>query len=80
MEKLNSHFTVSASDVRGFSKAIEQSKGKPIAVLNHNKVQGYIVPAEAVRPIEYASQADVTSALDETLVQDEAILERLQNR
>ncbi len=80
VQKLKSLFTVSASDVRGFTKAIELSGGEPVAVLHHNKVQGYIVPAEAVSPIEYASQTDVDLAVNEIFEQDKAILEQLKDR
>ena len=80
MQKLNTPFTVSASEIRGFSKAIEKSHGQPVAVLNHNKVQGYIVPAEAIQPIEYASTREADVALQAILQSDQQILEHLKDQ
>ena len=80
MEKVLAHLTVSASDVRGVSKTIEKANGQPVAVLNHKKVQGYIVPAEAVQPIVYAHQDDIDKATDKILKRDAESVRRLKDR
>jgi len=80
MQKVLAHLTVSASDVRGVSKTIENANGQPVAVLNHNKIQGYIVPAEAVKPIVYARQDDVNRATDKILKRDAEIIKHLKDR
>ena len=80
VRKINTKLVVSATEVRGFSKAVEQSNGEPVCVMSHNKPIGYIVPVEAVQPIRYVSDADFDEALETIVSEDKEILERLKDR
>ena len=39
---------VGLTDLREPRKVIEQANGEPVAIMNRNEVEGYLVPASAV--------------------------------
>ena len=47
MESVLARYSASISELKkNPSSLIEQSKGEPIAILNHNKPTAYLIPAE----------------------------------
>jgi antitoxin StbD len=46
MQRIESNIAISVSDLKKNPSAVfDQSGGAPVAVLNHNRVMGYMVPA-----------------------------------
>jgi antitoxin StbD len=46
MQRIESNIAISVSDLKKNPSAVfEQSAGQAVAVLNHNRVMGYMVPA-----------------------------------
>lgn len=47
MDTLYANYTVSVTELkRNFANILEKADGEPIAVLNHNKPEAYLVPAK----------------------------------
>ena len=66
MEDLITNKTVSLTELRDPGAVIRKTGGKPVAVLNRNKLVGYFVPAAAVEKVSFeaASHDEVLSAMD----------------
>lgn len=66
MEILLTNQTASLTELRDPKKVIEQAGGKPVAILNRSKLEGYFVPASAVDKISFepAEEKDVLSTLE----------------
>ncbi len=46
MQRVEANIAISVSDLKKNPSAVfERSAGEPVAVLNHNRVMGYMVPA-----------------------------------
>jgi antitoxin StbD len=46
MQRVETNIAISVSDLKKNPSAVfEQAGGEPVAVLNHNRVMGYMVPA-----------------------------------
>ena len=65
MEHLLTNKTASLTELRDPKKVIEAAGGKPVAILNRNQLEGYIVPASAVDKISFeaAPHEDVMEVL-----------------
>jgi len=65
MEQLLTNKIASLTELRDPKKVIEQAGGKPVAILNRNQLEGYFVPASAVRKIQFetAKQDEVLTAI-----------------
>lgn len=65
MEHLLTNKTASLTELRDTKKVIEQSGGKPVAILNRNQLEGYFVPASAVGKLSYApaEEGEVNAAM-----------------
>lgn len=47
MENIHAHISVSVTELkRSFSAILTAAQGHPVAVLNHNKPEAYLVPAQ----------------------------------
>ncbi len=66
METLITNKTASLTELRDPGAVIRKAGGKPVAVLNRNKLVGYFVPVAAVEKVSFeaASHAEVLSAMD----------------
>ena len=53
MQNLLTNKTASLTELRNPKKVIDQAGGKPVAILNREKVEGYFVPASAVDKISF---------------------------
>lgn len=65
MEDLLTNKTASITEFRDPGKVIAKAGGKPVAVLNRNRVVGYFVPVEAVEKLSFepASDNDIKTIL-----------------
>ena len=65
MEHLLTNKTASLTELRDPKRVIEQAGGKPVAILNRNKLEGYFVPASAVGKlsVEPAESDEVMAVL-----------------
>jgi len=48
MQNLLTNKTASLTELRNPKKVIKQAGGKPVAILNRDRLEGYFVPASAV--------------------------------
>ena len=53
MQSLLTNKTASLTELRNPKKVIEQAGGKPVAILNRDRLEGYFVPASAVEKLSY---------------------------
>ncbi len=65
MQNLLTNKTISLTELRDPRKMISEAGGRPVAILNRNKVEGYFVPASAVEKLTFepANNSEVASAL-----------------
>ena len=66
MDTLITNKTASLTELRDPSSVIQKAGGKPVAILNRNKLVGYFVPAAAVEKVSFeaASHEEVLIAID----------------
>ena len=53
MQNLLTNKTASLTELRNPKKVIEQAGGKPVAILNRDRLEGYFVPASAVEVLSF---------------------------
>jgi len=53
MQSLLTNKTASLTELRNPKKIIDQAGGKPVAILNRDKLEGYFVPASAVEKLSF---------------------------
>jgi hypothetical protein len=53
MQNLLTNKTASLTELRNPKKVIKQAGGKPIAILNRDRLEGYFVPASAVEILNF---------------------------
>jgi hypothetical protein len=53
MQNLLTNKTASLTELRNPKKVIKQARGKPIAILNRDHLEGYFVPASAVDVLSF---------------------------
>ncbi|MBL4867402.1 MAG: hypothetical protein JKY67_13635 [Pseudomonadales bacterium] len=82
MERLLTNITASLTELRDTKKLIEQSGGKPVAILNRNQLEGYFVPAAAVGKVNFepAEHADVMTAMKRRKSKLQPTLKYLQDK
>jgi antitoxin StbD len=67
MQRIHARSTVSISDLKkNPSGVISQSKGEPVAILNHNRPTAYLVPAATFEAIlEHLDDVDLAQLVRE---------------
>ena len=83
MERLNTPYIASITELREPMKVLEAAKGRPVAILKNNKQIATLVPSgdeESHSSPTSASSEEVMEALRLTRSQDEPILEYLRTR
>ncbi len=55
MQNLLTNKTASLTELRNPKKVIKQAGGKPVAILNRDRLEGYFVPASAVEKLSFAA-------------------------
>ena len=53
MQNLLTNKTASLTELRNPKKVIKQAGGKPVAILNRDRLEGYFVPASAVEILNF---------------------------
>ena len=53
MQNLLTNKTASLTELRNPKKVIKQAGGKPVAILNRDRLEGYFVPASAVEILKF---------------------------
>ena len=53
MQSLLTNKTASLTELRNPKKVIDQAGGKPVAILNRDRLEGYFVPASAVEKLSF---------------------------
>ena len=71
MQRIESNIAISVSDLKKNPSAVfDQSGGQAVAVLNHNRVMGYMVPAAVYEAmIERLDDADLARIAKDRLDQ-----------
>lgn len=82
MEDLLTNKTASLTEFRDPKSVIKKAGGKPVAILNRNKLEGYFVPASAVHKIsfELADSDEVDRAIAESITRNQPILDYLKDK
>ncbi len=82
METILAHKTASLTEFRDPAKVIREAGGQTIAIMNRSNVVGYFVPKDRVgkRQFKYADSASVQKHLEQSLKDNKAILEYLQDK
>jgi hypothetical protein len=82
MEKLLTTKTVSLTELRDPAKVLASAGDSPVAVLNRNKVVGYLVPNSAVDQIdlEMVDGIEVQKTVDVSIKRNKAVLRYLQDK
>ena len=53
MHNLLTNKTASLTELRNPKKVIDQAGGKPVAIMNRDRLEGYFVPAAAVEKLSF---------------------------
>ena len=82
MEKLLTTKTVSLTELRDPAKVLANAGDSPVAVLNRNKVVGYLVPNSAVdqTDLEMVDGIEVQKTVDVSIKRNKAVLRYLQDK
>ncbi len=82
MEKLLTNKTASLTEFRDPKSVIKKAGGKPVAILNGNKLEGYFVPASAVHKISFklADADKVDAATAESISENRPTLDYLKDK
>ena len=82
MENLLTNKTASLTEFRDPKNVIKKSGGRPVAILNRNKLEGYFVPASAVHKIDFepAEPGEVEAAMAELKVKFKPIFDYLKDK
>lgn len=82
MQFLLTNQTASLTELREPRKVLDGAGGKPVAILDRNRVVGYFVPMAAIEPLRFeaAADADFEAALVDSLTQDAAIYDYLRDK
>lgn len=80
MEYLLTKRTVTITELKASPAAVlREANGQAVAVLNHNRVEAYLVPVGALRPVEFVSDDEALAALKEVIAERAEIIEALAN-
>ena len=82
MQKILANKTVSMTELRDPAKVLANAGDSPVAVLNRNKVVGYLVPNSVVEDtsFETASDDEVKQLLAATKTTDDPVLDYLKDK
>ena len=82
MEKLLTRKTVSLTELRDPAKVLANAGDSPVAVLNRNKVVGYLVPNSAVNQTDFeiVDSAEAQKTVDASIERNKAVLDYLQDK
>lgn len=82
MEDLLTNKTASLTELRDPKNVIREAGGKPVAILNRNKLVGYFVPASAVNKVsfELADPEEVDVAIAKSIAKNQPILDYLKDK
>jgi len=82
MENLLTNKTASLTELRDPGNVIKKAGGKPVAILNRNRLVGYFVPASAVNKIsfELADPDEVDVAIAKSIAKNQPILDYLKDK
>ena len=82
MERILANKTVSLTELRDPAKVLAGAGDSPVAVLNRSNVVGYFVPKSAVDNVafEYADSVDVQETVDESIEQNQVLLDYLKDK
>lgn len=82
MEKLLTNKTVSLTELRDPAKVLEKAGDTPVAILNRNKVVGYIVPDSAVNVVAFkrVDSEKLKQVLADNKVKHQPVLDYLKDK
>lgn len=82
METLLTNKTASLTELRDPRNVIKKAGGKPVAILNRNRLVGYFVPAAAVNKVsfELADPDEVDVAIAKSIAKNQPILDYLKDK
>ena len=82
MQNLLTNKTASLTELRNPKKVIKQAGGKPVAIMNRDRLEGYFVPASAVEIMNFeATQpGDAVKSLNNRKSQLAATLDHLKDK
>jgi len=82
MEHILSSKSVSLTELRDPAKVLAHAGDSPVAVLNRNKVVGYLVPLAAVAQVDYQAvdKKQLQEALNDSKEQVQPILDYLKDK
>lgn len=83
MTRLLTPHIASMTELREPHKVLERAGGQPVAILRNSALVGYLVPAEAVQPIEahrYATREEVMAALELRRAVNQPVLDYLKDK
>ena len=82
MERILANKTVSLTELRDPAKVLAEAGESPVAVLNRSHVVGYFVPKSAVDKVEfgYADRVKVKKTVDESIKQNQTLLDYLKDK
>ncbi len=82
MENLLTNKTASLTELRDPKKVIDQAGGKPVAIFNRNKLEGYFVPTAAVNKLSFqaAEEGEATATFKHRANQLKSTLEYLKDK
>lgn len=82
MHTLLTNQTASLTELRDPGAIIRKAKGKPVAIFNRNKLEGYFVPASAVENVDFyaASSKEVADVLKASLIDNKETVDYLRDK
>ncbi|KOR33516.1 hypothetical protein TI05_00575 [Achromatium sp. WMS3] len=82
MQHLATHKTVSVTEMQDPAKVIREAGDTPVAILDQNKVLGYLVPNSsiAINSIKAATNNDIITALKTAQLEMQPVLDYLQDK
>ena len=82
MARLHTNHICTITELREPQKVLNESGGKPVAVMKNSKCVAYLVPAEAslTEEPQYASMDEVMKAVEETREQAAPVLDYLKDK
>lgn len=82
MEDLLTNKTASLTELRDPGNVIKKAGGKPVAILNRNRLVGYFVPASAVNKVsfELADPDEVDVAIAKSIAKNQPTLDYLKDK
>ena len=82
MEKLLTSKMASLTELRDPKRVLKKAGGKPVAILNRNRLEAYLVPASAVHinSFEPAEPGEVEAAMAELKVRFKPVFDYLKDK